>query len=415
MIPAYAIDVQPVPNSLGIRAWLVEEHSAPSVSIAFDFAGGSSQDPADRRGLTNLFVGLLYEGAGDLDSSAYKARLKDRSIQLGWDFDRDSLYGIVITPNANRAEAARLMNLAMTAPRYDSEAVERVRELILAGARNRSPNSAGLLAFMAALFPDHIFGVWESGDVPTLTAVTVDDLRAQRQRLFGLSNLKVVAVGDIDKAGLAAVLTEAFAGLPATVPLVPIADASAATGRRVDTVAAVPQTSIRFGGPGVKQSDADLVAAQAAAYILGDRGAGGRLFDRLVTDRKLTTAVSLALNSTAYGGWFAGNATVRPADADAVIALIDQEAKRFAAEGPTTDELTRSQAYLINAHVAHFDSSPAVATELTKELSANLGADYPERYVELVLRLTTADVRRVAERMFGGGLLIFTLGPAATP
>src|SRR5688572_4704881 len=82
--PARAIDAQRIDNPLGIEAWLVEEHSGAAVAMAMDFAGGSSQDPADQRGLTNLLVGLLYEGAGELDSAAYKTRLKEQSIQLGW-------------------------------------------------------------------------------------------------------------------------------------------------------------------------------------------------------------------------------------------------------------------------------------------------------------------------------------------
>jgi zinc protease len=251
---AHALDVQRVENPLGIEAWLVEEHSGAAVAMAMDFAGGSSQDPADRRGLTNLLVGLLYEGAGDFDSSAYKARLKEQSVQLGWEFDRDSVWGIMITPSQNRAEAARLTALALTAPRYDSEAVERVRQLILMGAGNRTPTQVGLLAFMAALYPGHVYGSWESGDVQTLSAMTVADLRAYRQKILARDNLKVVVVGDVDLAGAQALLQQSFGSLPAKAQLTPIADPAAPASRRIDTTGAVSQTSIRFGGPAVKRA-----------------------------------------------------------------------------------------------------------------------------------------------------------------
>jgi zinc protease len=410
---AHAIDLKPIANPLGIKAWLVEEHTRSTVAMAIDFAGGSSQDPAARRGLTNLMVGLLnYDGVGDLDSAAYQARQEAQSIQIGWEFDRDSLWGIVIMPGQNRAEAARLTNLALTAPRYDTEVVERIREAILMGVTNRSPNSEGLLAFMAALYPGHIYGIWEAGNANSLTAATVADLRAYRQKVMALDNLTVVVVGDVDAAGAATLVADAFRGLPEKAQLVAIPDPTPPAAKRIDTVAAVTQTSIRFGGPAIKRSDVDYAAAMAAAYIAGNRGAGFRLFDALVTRERLTTAVSLTLNETWHAAWFAGNMNTRPDQTNAAIAAVERELKRFAEEGPTVEEVARAQEYLVTSFVSRFDSRAGAAVELVNELSAGFGTDYSDRYVGQVLSLTRADVKRAAERMFGSGLVVYTVAPA---
>jgi zinc protease len=307
------------------------------------------------------------------------------------------------------------MNLATTAPRYDGEAVERIRALITSGVRGRTPAQVGLLAFMTALFPGHIYGVWESGDVDTLAAVTVADLQSYRTKALALDNLKVVAVGNIDKDALSAWLAEAFAGLPAHALLTPIPEAVAAAARRVDTSAAVTATTVRFGGPGMKRTDPDFVAASAAAFILGGRDPSSRLSKALVVDRALTSAVSLTLNATERGGWFAGNSSVRPADADAAIAILDQEARRLANEGPTADEVARAQGYLVNTLLAHFDSDAGAATELVSAFAAGLGADYADHYVDAVVAMTPDDVKRAAQRMFAGGMVMFTTAPATTP
>jgi zinc protease len=412
---ARAIEAQRVDNSLGIEAWLVEEHSGSAVAMGIEFAGGSSQDPPGLRGLTNFLVGLMYEGAGDLDSTAYKARQKELSIQLGWEFDRDSLWGILITPSQNRVEAGHLTGLALTSPRYDSADVERVRELILMGARSRTPAQVGLLAFMAALYPTHIYGSWESGDVYTLSAMTAPDLRAYRAKILARDNLKVVIVGDVDKAGAGELLALSFAGLPAKAELVPIAQAPAPLAKRIDAKGMVTQTSIRFGGPAPKRSDRDYAAASAAAYIVGTRSAGSRLFDALVTNSGLTTAVSLTLNATDHAGWFAGNMNTQPDQANAAIATLERELKRFADEGPTPAELVRAQNYLVDAFIARFESPPSVAVELVNEVAAGLGTDFAERYVAQLLSLKADDVKRAAAKMFAPGLVIFTMAPAATP
>ena len=59
---ADAVEIKEVTTPLGIKAWLVEDKSAPVVALSFSFAGGSAQrsrdpegrdqphgDPADRR------------------------------------------------------------------------------------------------------------------------------------------------------------------------------------------------------------------------------------------------------------------------------------------------------------------------------------------------------------------------------
>ena len=74
--PAAAIvQITRVTGASGVEAWLVEDHSLPVIALDFVFENGSTLDPLDEAGLANLAMDLLDEGAGDLDSSAYKAQI----------------------------------------------------------------------------------------------------------------------------------------------------------------------------------------------------------------------------------------------------------------------------------------------------------------------------------------------------
>src|SRR4051812_3206394 len=130
---AHAIDIQPVTSPLGIQAWLVEDHSVQLLSMSYSFSGGSSQEPAGKRGITNMLVSLLDEGAGNLDTVAFSTELEDLSISLGFNSDRDAISGSLKTITDNRSEAARLLTLAMSSPRFDPEPVDRIRARILQG------------------------------------------------------------------------------------------------------------------------------------------------------------------------------------------------------------------------------------------------------------------------------------------
>ena len=61
-----AVDIKEVTTPLGIKAWLVEDKSAPVVALSFSFAGGTASEPAGQTGVTSLMAILLTDGAGPL-------------------------------------------------------------------------------------------------------------------------------------------------------------------------------------------------------------------------------------------------------------------------------------------------------------------------------------------------------------
>ena len=195
---AHAIDIQRVDSPRGIEAWLVEDHSVPLVAMSFAFRGGASQDPDGKPGVANMLSGLLDEGAGDLDSAAFQARLDALSIGLSFDAGRDTFEGSLVTLAENRAEATRLLHLALTAPRLDEEPVARIRDQILLQLK-RSAQSPGRLAgeaLMKATFPDHPYGRPVRGTEESVAAITVDDLQGFRLKTFTRDSVKVAIVGD---------------------------------------------------------------------------------------------------------------------------------------------------------------------------------------------------------------------------
>ena len=66
------IKIEEVTSAGGIKAWLVNEPSIPFIAMQVAFMGGTSLDADDALGATNLMVGLLEEGTGDMDAAAFR-------------------------------------------------------------------------------------------------------------------------------------------------------------------------------------------------------------------------------------------------------------------------------------------------------------------------------------------------------
>ena len=136
--------IEKIVSPAGIEAWLVREQTVPLVTLNYAFHGGSSQDEADKSGTANLAADMLDEGAGDLDGKTFHERLENHAIELGFQVGRDYFHGSLRALNEHRDEAFDLLRLALTAPRFDADAVERVRGQELSSLRRDTTNPNNL-------------------------------------------------------------------------------------------------------------------------------------------------------------------------------------------------------------------------------------------------------------------------------
>jgi zinc protease len=196
---ARAVDIQRVTSSGGIEAWMVHDDSVPVISVNFAFKGGAALDPKGKEGLADMVSGLLDEGAGELDSRAFQAALKDISASISFDAGQDRFRGSMRTLSRNRDAAFRLLQLAVTKPRFDAEPVERIRSQLIAGllAELENPRRIAGRTWFKTVFPDHPYGRPVGGVQKTVKGLTAADLRGFVARRFARAGLVIGVVGDI--------------------------------------------------------------------------------------------------------------------------------------------------------------------------------------------------------------------------
>jgi zinc protease len=411
--PAEAVNIQEVTSPGGVTAWLVEDYTVPIVTMNFAFRGGAAQDPEDKAGLANLLSALLDEGAGELDSAAFQRQLQDLNIDLSFDAGRDAFFGNLRTLTQHQEEAFDLLRLALTQPRFDQEPVERIRGQILSSLRRSEtdPNEIAGKAWSEVLFDDHPYGRPTEGELETVAAVTADDLHEFHGRTLGRDNLYVAVVGAIDAETLGRELDRVFGALPEQTDLKPVAEVMPREGVQKHIALAVPQTIIRMGGTGLKRDDPDFIPAYIANHILGGGSFSSRLYEEIREKRGLAYSVGTGLAAYDNAGAYIAAAATRADGAQTAINVMTDEISRFAAEGPTEEELEQAKAYLIGNYALRFDDSRKIARQLISIQLDQLGIDYVDRRNELVKAASLEDVKRAAERVFAGEPTIVTVGP----
>ncbi|RDJ22383.1 insulinase family protein [Bosea caraganae] len=405
-----ALKVQTVRSAAGIEAWLVEEHSLPLVAVDFAFDGGATRDPDNSAGSAYLVSGLLDEGAGDLDAEAFQGKLADHAISLGFDARRDDFHGQMQTLSSHRDTAFELLALALNAPRFDADAVARVKSQVIAGLQRQAQNPETLCrkALFAAAYPGHAYGRPEHGDIDSVSRMEPAGLKALSGGLLTRAGLKIVVVGDITAEELSRRLDQVFGALPAGSPRVlppePIAVQGLGETHVIDLD--VPQTVLRFVGPGPTWHDPDFIAASVLNHILGGSAFTSRLFLEVREKRGLAYGVSSSLLPLRESALVIGGTATRNDRAAESLAVIREEMLKLANDGPSEHEVEEAKRYIIGSYPLRFDTSPKIAGELLNLAIRGDGPDYLGERNKHFAAVTLDDVKRVARRFFGDPRLL---------
>ena len=408
-----AVNVRPLVTPRGLTVWLVESYAVPLVSLEFAMRGGAAEDPADKPGLGMMLTSLLDEGAGDLDSQAFQRAMDERAVEISFRNDREHMSGRMRTLVKNLDRAAELLRLALNAPRFDEEPFLRVREHANARLRHdaNDPGTMAARAWRSNAFPGHPYGFPAEGTVESLARIAPADLAAAAKRVVTREKLVIAIVGAIDEDGAAALVDRVFADLPATGELKVVPQATFAGLGRIDTVTLdVPQSTIRFGRPGLMREDPDFIPSLVAAHVLGGHGnMTSRLFREVREKRGLAYTVFGAFYALDHAGFFYGGTTTKNERAKESFDVASAEIRDVAENGLGAEELDKGKTYLIGSYPLRFDTSVKIAAQLVMmQLEGRTPAWLVERN-RLIGAVSLEDVKRAAGRAFGDGSLYTTV------
>lgn len=397
-----AVDIQEFTSPGGINIWLVEERSIPFLALEIRFKGGSALDPKGKRGVTNLMTGLIEEGAGDMDATAFAAARDALAASFDFDVWDDAFSVSARFLTENRDEAVTLLREALVNPRFDPDAVERVRGQVLSIIRSdeTDPNSIASRTFDAMVFGDHPYATSKDGTIESVSALTRDDIVAAHRAVLVRERVYVGAAGDISAEELGRLVDRLLGDLPEAGPPLPEPADPQVTGGITVVPFETPQSVAFFGHEGIARDDPDFFPAFVANEIFGGSGRQSRLSFEVREKRGLTYGVGSWLVNYDQADMLLGqfaSANDRVAEA---IRIVRAEWARIAEEGVTEEELVEAKTYLTGAYPLRFDGNGPIARILVGMQTVGLTPDYILTRNDKVNAVTLEDVRRVARRLY---------------
>ena len=395
------LNVQDFTTPGGINVWLVEDHSIPVISVSFSFSGGLAFESEDKLGTARLVSLLLDEGAGDMNSQTFQGKLSDHAITLSFSPGRDDFIGQMRTLSTNKKLAFDLLRLAITAPRFDADALTRMKNSAADSIRDNMGDPSWLVArsLNGIIFEGHYYARPGSGTLDSLPKISREDLIGFTKTQFH-RGVQVSIAGDLNQVEAAKLVDSVFAKLP-PAPAEQKQDVFSLKNKSKTVLLplAIPQTFVIMAQDGVSQHDPDWYTAVVVDYILGGGGFDARLMQSVRKERGLTYGIYSQLASLAHApSWQVSFSTSNEKLPEA-LSVVRQEWKKMAEQGPTQQELDEAKAYLTGSLPLELTSTSDIASILNGLQRDGMSANDINMRNAKINAVTLEDAQRVAQRL----------------
>jgi zinc protease len=411
--PARAdVDIQLVTSPGGLKAWLVEEPSIPFMALEIRFRGGSSLDAPGKRGAINMMTGLLEEGAADMDARAFTRATEALATGFEFDASHDEVSVSARFLTENRDASVALLRAALLEPRFDEDAIERLRGQVssIIQSDQKDPDDIARQAFNEILYGDHPYGSSSNGTLDSVGALTRDDLIAAHRAVMARDRIYIGAAGDITPEELGVLLDTLLGDLPETgAPMPGRAETNFQPAGETVVDFPTPQSVAIFGQRGIKQDDPDYFAAILLNHVLGGGSFESRLMTEVREKRGLTYGVYSYLASRDLAEVYLGSVRSSNDRIAEAIEVIRDEWEKAATQGITEAELNAAKTYITGAYPLRFDGNSTIANILVGMQMIGLPIDYIPTRNDRVEAVTMADVQRVAQELLDPANLHFVV------
>ena len=410
-LPSPSFDLHQVTLSNGLRVVLAPDRSAPVVGIAVLYDVGIRSEPEGRTGFAHLFEHLMFQGSANLEKLEHFRYVQSSGGMFNGSthFDYTNYFEALPSNALERGlflEADRMLSPRITEENLANQ-IAVVKEEIRVNVLNRPYGGFPWLELPPVLFDTFPNAHNGYGGFVDLESATVEDATDFFHRYYAPANAVLAVAGDLDVDETVELIGKHFGGIPKRRrPVRPdFGEPPLASERRAvttDAHAPIPAVAIGYRVPDpVAQLDEHLAGVLLSEILT--EGDASRLQRRLVHRDRLVTDVSAYLGE--FGDPFderdptAFTITAHypnPESLERILAAVDEELARVAADGLEPGELDRVRTRAVSVLFREMDAVLSRALEFAKfELifdRAELISELPDR----LTAVTGADVQEAA-------------------
>jgi len=399
-----------LPNGLRV----VTDRLPTSRSVAASvWVGVGGRDESDElAGASHFLEHLLFKGTEERDAKAIALAIDGIGGDMNAFTANEHTAYYTRIPAAESHVGIDLLLDVVQRPALRSHEFDGEREVILEelAAADDDPDDVATVKLFECLFPGHPLGREVLGSTDSIEALERDQVAGFFAEWYTPSNLVVAAAGDVDHDVLVDEVQRRFGDRHAgTGPGRRAPDeevvASVSSNRPVESV------HLAMGWRALSVHDEDRFALTLLNHVFGS-GPSSMLFQEVREDRGLTYSISSGVSQHVDTGALTVHCASAAGKVDELLEVIGGIVAGIVERGIGREELARAKGSIRGAYLMSYEDVGARMTRLGTSEIMRGGVVPIDTQIARLDAVTTDDVHRVAQRVFGSERVLSTVGPA---
>lgn len=394
----------------GLKVVVKEDHRAPVVMTQIWYRVGSTDEPADKGGISHLLEHMMFKGTSNVSSDDYERLIaKFGGVNNAFtSYDYTGYYELFPAnrfPLALELEADRMKNLM-----FNDDAFAKEHQVVMEERRQRTddnPLAKAYESFRLLALPNSPKGESIIGPMNELESIKLSDVKDWYKTWYAPNNATLVIVGDVEPTEVLAQVKRYFGELsPSELPNRPAVNQKGFRGyQQVDSEQAV-QVPVLLMGYNVPSLVTAGASNENQAYALSlaqdvlDGGLSARLESRLIREKGLLTTVGTSYDLLDRGdGLFLIQATPREGvSLDQAQQAIIAEIEKLKTDPINADEISRAKTNTVTGLVYAQDSMEGQARMIGSLQSIGLDDRLLAELPTKLDKVTIADIQAASKK-----------------
>jgi zinc protease len=405
----------------GLTLLVHEDHKAPIAAVNIWYHVGSKNERAGKTGFAHLFEHLMFNGSENYNDDYFKAvePLGATDLNGTTNEDRTNYFQNVPISALDRIlwlESDRMGHLLGV---IDKARLDEQRGVVQNEKRQgeNQPYGKAWITITENTYPKgHPYSWSVIGSMEDLNAASLDDVKDWFRTYYGAANATIVIAGDVNTDDIRQRVERYFGDIPSGPPVIKHqAWVAKLTGEHRQVMQdRVPQARVYKVWNVPEYGDPDEIHLSLAMDMLAS-GKSSRLYKRLVYRDRTASDVATYTDDREIGSQLYLLATAQPkGDLKVVERTLDEEIRRFLADGPTPAELDRVKTEQRAAFIRGTERIGGFGGKSDVLATGMVFRGDPEAYKEIQQRIATAtatDVRDAARRWLSDGVYVLEVHP----
>ncbi|WP_331775846.1 M16 family metallopeptidase [Sulfurospirillum sp. 1612] len=339
-------------NGVSIPIIFEKETHLPIVTAQIILRCSGSIEDGKQSGLARFTANMLNEGTKKLGSVAFSEQLEERAIHLSTHAGFETFVFEISSLKEQFPYSMSMLKELLMDPNFTQESLLKVKSQTL-GMLSSKESDFDYIAninLKKLIYKNTPMQEPTAGDSASIKALTLDDVTHFYHEHLDLSNMVIVAGGDIDIQAFKKELMDVLKVLPVGAKRQLVHFDANGDENNQTVHKETEQAYIYFGAPlDMSSSDSDDYKSKVASFILGESGFGSRLMEAVRVKKGLAYSIysrnSINKSHSAFTGYLQTKNENRKEAERIVKNVIDD----FVKNGATKDELEQAKKFLLGS------------------------------------------------------------------